>query len=52
MAYSAKVMARARERLEQENTNKEQAYYARLERVYRDLPRVRQIDMQLHRNMT
>ena len=52
MAYSAKVMARARERLEQENANKEQAYYARLERVYRDLPRVRQIDMQLHRNMS
>ena len=52
MAYSAKVMARARERLEQENANKEQVYYARLEQVYRQIPRVRQIDAQLHRNMS
>lgn len=52
MAYSAKVMARARERLEQENANKEQAYYAKLEQVYRQIPRVRQIDTQLHRNMS
>ncbi len=52
MAYSAKVMARARQRLEQENENKKQAYYARLEQVYQALPRVRQIDAQLHRNMS
>ncbi len=52
MAYSAKVIAQARQRLEQENNNKKQAYYARQEQAYAKLPRVRQIDLQLFRNMS
>lgn len=52
MAYSAKVIARARERLEQENAEKKQAYYTRQRQVYATLPRVQQIDQQLYTNMS
>lgn len=52
MAYSAKVIALARERLEQENADKKQLYNTRREQVYAALPEVRQLDQQMHLNMT
>lgn len=51
MAYSSEVIARARQRLEQEKTDKRSRYYADLEIAYREVPRLRQIDMAMKQNV-
>lgn len=51
MGYSAEVMRRARQRLENARADKESVYRERLQTVYAQLPQVRQIDMELRRSM-
>lgn len=51
MAYSAQVVRRARQALESTKADKESLYRERLQKVYEQLPRVRQIDMQLRKSM-
>lgn len=51
MAYSAQVVSRARQRLEQSKADKESLTRQRLQTVYRQLPRVREIDIQLRKSM-
>ena len=52
MGYSIDVLKRARAKLAQQREDHISQNNARRERVYREIPRVRQIDMQLHRNMS
>lgn len=51
MGYSAQVISRARARLEEARTAREQENAAHLEQAYRELPRLRQIDRQLRVTM-
>lgn len=51
MGYSAQVMQRARQRLENTKAEKESLYEERLRIVYAQLPRVRQIDVELRKTM-
>ena len=51
MGYSAEVMRRARMRLENARDDKESAYWDRLQKVYVQLPRVQQIDIELRKSM-
>ena len=51
MPYSSEVIGRARQRLENEKTEKRSRYYANLEQAYREVPELRQIDMQLKQNV-
>ena len=51
MAYNSEVVRRARQRLESAKADKESLYRQRLEIVYSQLPRVRQIDIQLRKSM-
>lgn len=51
MAYSAQVVSRARQRLEQSRAQKESQTRQHLQTVYREIPRVREIDMQLRKSM-
>lgn len=51
MAYSAQVVSRARQRLEQSKADRESLTNQRLQTVYRELPRVREIDIQLRKSM-
>lgn len=51
MAYNSEVVRRARQRLESAKADKESLYRQRLETVYSQLPRVRQIDLQLRKSM-
>jgi len=51
MPYSSEVIGRARQRLENEKTEKRSRYYANLEQAYREVPRLRQIDMEMKGNV-
>ena len=51
MPYSSEVISRARQRLENEKTDKRSRYYANLETAYREVPRLRQIDSQMKQNV-
>ena len=51
MAYSQEVLHRARLALEQKKTDKDSMYRQRLQNVYAELPRVKQIDLELRKSM-
>ncbi len=51
MPYNGEIIARARQRLENEKTDKRSRYYANLEHAYREVPRLRQIDMDMKQNV-
>ena len=51
MGYNSEVVRRARQRLESAKADKESVYRQRLETVYAQLPRVKEIDMQLRKSM-
>lgn len=51
MAYNNEVMRRARQRLEAAKADKDSLYRERLQTVYTQLPRVREIDLELRRSM-
>lgn len=51
MAYSAEVVRRARERLEQQRADRESEYRAHLAEAYREQPRLREIDRLLRQTM-
>ena len=51
MAYSAEVVRRARERLEQQRADRESEYRAHLAEAYREQPRLRDIDRLLRQTM-
>lgn len=51
MAYSSEVVRRARQRLESLKADKDSVYRERLQNVYRQLPRVREIDVELRKSM-
>ena len=51
MAYNNEVLRRARQRLEAAKADKDSLYRERLQTVYAQLPRVREIDIELRRSM-
>lgn len=51
MAYSSEVVRRARGRLESMKADKESVIRERLQTVYRQIPRVRDIDIELRKSM-
>ena len=51
MAYQKEVVRRARQRLESAKADKESVYRQRLQTVYSQIPRVREIDIQLRKSM-
>lgn len=51
MAYNTEVLRRARQRLEAAKADRESQYRERLQTVYAQLPRVRQIDIELRKSM-
>ncbi len=51
MAYSHEIVCRARGRLESMKADRASEYRQKLQAVYRQLPRVRDIDMQLRKSM-
>ncbi len=51
MPYSSDVISRARQRLENENTEKKSRYAAHLEQAYREVPQLRQLDSQMKQNV-
>ena len=51
MADSAEVMARARARLAQAKADRESENRQHLQQAYAQLPRIREIDMELRRTM-
>ena len=51
MAYSNEVVRRARQRLESQKADHESLQHARLQQVYKQIPRVREIDRQLRSSM-
>lgn len=51
MAYSSEVVRRARQRLESAKADKESLYRVRVQTVYAQLPRVREIDIELRKSM-
>ncbi len=52
MAYSADVVRKARAQLAQKKADHESTQARRLQQAYEQIPRIRQIDMQLRRSMT
>ena len=52
MAYSNEVVAKARQRLAQMKADRESMQWHRLNQAYNQVPRIREIDAQLRRNMT
>ena len=52
MAYSADVVRKARTRLAQKKADHESTQAQRLQQAYGQVPRIREIDMQLRRSMT
>lgn len=52
MAYNAEVLRRARERLAQQKTDFESEYNRQLFDAYRQVPRLKEIDLQLRKSMT
>lgn len=52
MAYSAEVIRLARQRLESEKADRESQYRQRLQEAYNQVPRIREIDLQLRKTMT
>ena len=51
MGYSAEVMARARRQLEADYAQRQNMAAARLEKAYKQVPRLQQIDSQMRRSM-
>lgn len=51
MGYSQEVLRRARARLDQDREARQSRYAQRLEQAYQQLPRLKQIDMELRRSM-
>ena len=51
MAYSAEVMQRARARLAQAKEDRESENRQHLQEAYQQVPRLREIDMELRRTM-
>lgn len=52
MAYSAEVLRRARQSLAQKKTDAESVYNQRVYEAYAQVPRLKQIDLELRRSMT
>ena len=51
MAYSPEIIQRARRRLEEKKADKESVYRQHLQQAYAQLPRLREIDIQLRQSM-
>ena len=51
MAYSAEIIQKARRRLEEKKADKESVYRQHLQQAYAQVPRLRQIDIQLRNSM-
>lgn len=51
MAYSPEIIQRARRRLEEKKADKESVYRQHLQQAYVELPRLREIDIQLRQSM-
>jgi len=51
MAYSAEIIQKARRRLEEKKADKESVYRQHLQQAYVQVPRLREIDIQLRRSM-
>ena len=51
MAYSQEVVKRARDRLSQAKADRESENLQHLQQAYRQIPRLKQIDMQLRQTM-
>ncbi len=52
MAYSKEVLRRARQKLESARADRESEIRQRLQQAYVELPRIKEIDLQLRRSMT
>lgn len=52
MAYSAEVIRLARQELEREKADRESQYRQRLAQAYAQVPRIKEIDLQLRQTMT
>jgi DNA replication protein DnaC len=52
MAYSVQILTRARQRLAQNKADAQSQYQQRLQRAYADVPRLKEIDLELRRTMT
>lgn len=52
MAYSAQILKRARQRLAQNKADAQSQYQQRLQKAYADVPRLKEIDLELRRTMT
>ena len=52
MAYSSEVVSRAQKRLQQMKSDRESLQWHRLLEAYEKVPRIRQIDQQLRKNMS
>ena len=52
MPYSAEIVRRARQSLAQQKTDKESQYLQNLQQAYIQIPRLKEIDLQLRRSMT
>lgn len=52
MAYSAQIVRRARQLLSQRKAEIQSRYQQRLHQAYADIPRLKQIDLELRRSMT
>ena len=51
MAYSAEIVRRARQRLDWEKADQESKYQQRLQSAYAQVPRIKEIDLQLRKSM-
>ena len=52
MAYSKEILQRARQRLESAKADRESENRQRLQQAYEQLPRLKEIDLQLRKTMT
>ena len=52
MAYSAQIVRRARQLLEQKKADAQSRYQQRLQQAYTQAPRLKEIDLELRRSMT
>ena len=52
MAYSAQILRRARQQLAQNKADAQSQYLQRLQKAYAEVPRLKEIDLELRRSMT
>ena len=51
MAYDGKILHRAIERFEEDKQRRNQQFLSRRARIFREVPRLEQIDLQLRKTM-